>query len=139
MKELKNQRGKEELDNVVIHETCEQMFKDEFITVLMQNSPIPNRNGYFIINTDCVGGKGLHWMCFIKVNKNIYVYDSFGRLSKNMLPLFTKKMTDQGYTIHNTDTYDADQHGYTSVDCGHRCIASLMIYHKLGLKAYMSL
>ena len=63
MKELKTKIGKEELDNVVIDKTCKQMFKDKFITVLMQNSPIPNRNGYFIINTDCIGGKGLHWMC----------------------------------------------------------------------------
>ena len=81
MKELKTKLGTEELDNVIIHKTCEKMFKDKFITVLMQNSPITNRNGYFFINTDCVGCCGIHWMCFIKINKNIYVYDSFGRQS----------------------------------------------------------
>ena len=65
----------------VIHKTCKQMLKDKFITVLMQTSPIPNRNGYFIVNSDCVGGVGLHWMRFIKLTENIYVYDSFGRQS----------------------------------------------------------
>ena len=105
----------------------------------MQNSPIPIRDGYFIINTDVVGGKGIHWIAIVKQSQQIYVYDSFGRQAKHIIPVFYQKMSDRKFTIFNTDTSDADQHGYTSVDCGHRSISALMIMKKYGLKSFMSL
>ena len=105
----------------------------------MQNSPIPLRDGYFIINTDVIGNEGIHWIAIVKQSHNIYVYDSFGRQAKNVIPFFFQKMIDHNYKIFNTDTSDADQHGYTSVDCGHRSISALMIMKKYGLRSFMSL
>lgn len=105
----------------------------------MQNSNIPSKDGYMIINTDFIGGSGIHWIAAYKKGKDIYIYDSFGRLGKNILPNLVKRMKQKGYTIHNTDTKDQDQHGYTSVDCGHRCISALKICKGSGIKAFMSL
>jgi hypothetical protein len=105
----------------------------------MQDSPLPAKNGTFIINTDYTNRGGLHWMSGIIRNKNVYLYDSFGRHSRNILPTFTQNMIARGYKINNADLLDQDQYGNTSVDCGHRCISSLRIYEKYGLRAFMKL
>ena len=105
----------------------------------MQNSPVPIRDGYFIINTDLTGGPGIHWMAVVKQSHNVYVYDSFGRHASNLIPAFVQKMADRGLNVYNTDTSDADQFGYKSVDCGHRSISALLIFNKYGLRAYMAL
>ncbi len=105
----------------------------------MQNSPVPIRDGYFIINTDYIGGPGVHWMAVVKQSQSVYVYDSFGRNANNIIPAFIQKMIDRGFKVYNTDLSDADQHGFTSVDCGHRSISALILHSKYGLKAYMAL
>jgi hypothetical protein len=139
VKDLKSSLGNVALDDITIKKACKKLFGDKFVGVLMQNSPIPLRDGYFIINTDFVGGAGLHWMAVVKKSHNVYIFDSFGRRASNILSSFTQKMIDQGFKIHNTDLTDSDQRGYTSVDCGHRSISALKIHNKYGLKAYMSL
>jgi hypothetical protein len=105
----------------------------------MQDSRIPSKDGYLIINNDFIGGPGIHWLACIKKDKDLYIYDSFGRLGKNILPNLVTRMKQKGYTIHNTDTSDQDQYGYESVDCGHRSCSALMITQKYGIKAYMTL
>jgi hypothetical protein len=89
----------------------------------MQSSPVPIRDGYFIIHTDFIGGPGVHWMAVVNQGHSVYVYDSFGRRATSILPTFVQKMVDHGFKIYNTDLGDADQHGGTRVDCGHRSIA----------------
>lgn len=116
-----------------------KLFKTKFNGVIMQNSKFPTKDGYTIMNNDMLGGSGIHWLAIIKKGKHIYVYDSFGRLSKNILPAFVKKMTTQGYTIHTADPTDQDQYGYTSVDCGHRCLSALMIANTKGVSQFMKL
>lgn len=105
----------------------------------MQDSKFPKTDGYSIMNTDTSGGPGIHWMALIRRGQNVYVYDSFGRLSKSVLPHFTKKMQRQGVKVHTADPTDQDQYGYESVDCGHRCISALAIAKKYGVPAFMSL
>lgn len=139
VKDLKSSLGNVALDDVTIKKTCKKLFGDKFLGCLMQNSPIPLRDGYFIINTDYIGGAGLHWMSVVKQGHNIYIYDSFGRKANNIISSFVQKMVDHGFKIYNTDLSDADQFGYTSVDCGHRSISALMIHSKYGLRAYMAL
>lgn len=105
----------------------------------MQNSNIPSRDGYMIVNNDFIGGPGIHWLACIKQGKNLYIYDSFGRLGKNILPKLVDRMRQKGYIIHDADTSDQDQYGDTSVDCGHRACSALMIAHKYGIRAFMTL
>jgi hypothetical protein len=105
----------------------------------MQNSNIPSRDGYMIINNDFIGGPGIHWLSCIKQGKNLYIYDSFGRPGIKILPKLVAKMKAMGYTIYDADTSDQDQYGNTSVDCGQRSVSALMIAHKYGIKAFLTL
>jgi hypothetical protein len=136
---LKQQLGDIALSDKTLNTVCKKLFNSKFLGVFMQNSNIPSKDGYIIINNDFIGGPGIHWLSGILVGKNMYIYDSFGRLGKNILPKLVARMQSKGYTIYNADTSDQDQYGNTSVDCGHRSISSLMIAQKYGIKAFMTL
>lgn len=107
--------------------------------VYMQDQKIPLKNGTFIINNDIMSNKGIHWCAGVIQGKTIYIYDSFGRRSRNLLPIFTQQMKMLGYKIKNTDLSDRDQNGTKSVDCGHRSVSALKIYKEYGLQGYMKL
>ena len=92
-----------------------------------------------MINTDKKEGSGIHWCSGIKKGKNVYLYDSYGRNSSKILKMFVNKLKKKGYKIHNTDIFDYDQRGHTSSSCGHRCISSLKIADKYGIKSFMML
>ena len=85
---------------------------------------------FSIINTD--NGNGEHWLATFQRGKNIYVFDSFGRPTKNLIPVFYKRAIHAGYTIIDTD-YDADQRD-EQVDCGIRALSWCIICHFKGIK-----
>lgn len=127
------------MSDSLLTKICTKYFKSKFLGVFMQNSKIPIKDGFLIINNDFLGGPGIHWIACILKGKRAYIYDSFGRLAKNVIPKLVKNMKQKGYTILNTDTSDQDQYGYKSVDCGHRSISALLIADKYGTRAYMTL
>jgi hypothetical protein len=136
---LRQQLGNVALTDKTLKSVCSKLFGTKFLGVFMQNSRIPSKDGYMIVNNDFIGGPGIHWLACIKQGKNLYIYDSFGRLGKNILPNLVTRMKQKGYTIHNTDTTDQDQYGNKSVDCGHRCVSALMIAQNYGIRAFMTL
>lgn len=116
---------------------CKKISGIGFTGVYMQNQLPPLRtNSTFIMNNDLTTGEGIHWVAGVVHGKTVYVYDSFGRRSKNLLPIFTQQMKAKRYRIVNTDLSDQDQYGYKSVDCGHRCISALKIYKSYGLRGF---
>ena len=136
---LVDQLGEIALSDKQLNNICSKLFKSKFIGVFMQDSKIPAKDGYMIVNNDLLGNSGIHWLSCVKKKKDIYIYDSFGRHNSKILPIMSSTLKRQGYTIHNTDLSDQDQYGMDTVDCGHRCISSLKICNKYGLKAFMSL
>lgn len=136
VQKLKKTLGNIPLSDTTLKRLGKKLFGSKFIGVKMQNEAFPNKSGYGIMNTDVKGGRGLHWLAVVKMGTQTYVYDSFGRQAKNIVPKFTKRV---GRGVQNADTSDQDQHGYTSVDCGHRCISALMIADKMGTSAFMQL
>jgi hypothetical protein len=139
VKALRASLGNVALDGGTISRKCKQLFGSTFNGVFLQDSKFPAKDGYSVMNNDTSGGKGIHWLAVIKRGKTIYVYDSFGRLTRNILPIFTKNMKAQGFTVKTADPSDQDQYGTTSRDCGHRCISALMIAKKQGIQAFMNL
>ena len=136
---MRQQLGNVALTDKTLKSVCSKLFKTKFLGVFMQNSRIPSKDGYMIINNDFIGGPGIHWLACVLVGKNLYIYDSFGRLGRNILPNLVTRMKQKGYTIHNTDPTDQDQYGNKSVDCGHRCISALQICKDHGIRAFMTL
>jgi hypothetical protein len=131
--------GNVPLTDATVNKEGKAAFGSKWLGVKMQNSQIPNRDGYMIMNNDFLGGSGIHWISIIKKGHNIYVYDSFGRTAGNLLPVFANKMKGRGYKIYNADTSDQDQYGSKSVTCGHRCLSALNIAKTYGIDAFMSL
>ncbi len=100
-----------------------------FKGVYMQDSNIKFNTSAecFIINTDLEGQRGEHWISIYKTkDQNFYIYDSFGRKSKKLLPYFIK---DKKYIDAD---YDPEQMVYQS-NCGQRCLAWLLFREKYGI------
>jgi hypothetical protein len=112
------------------------MFGNKYYKCISVDEPIPQRDCYFIINTDVLKGNGIHWCSGIIRGKTIYVYDSFGRKTNKILKIFHSNARKHGYSVRDTE-YDPEQKGGSS--CGHRCIAGLKIADKYGIKAFMNL
>ena len=118
---------------------CKKIPGIGFKGVYMQNQQNIPTTGCLIMNNDLTGNPGIHWLAIVFKGKTIYVYDSFGRRSRNILPIYTQQMKAKGFRIVNTDLSDQDQYGNTTVTCGHRCISSLKIYKKYGIKGFKQL
>jgi hypothetical protein len=88
--------------------------------------------GFAIVNTDTSNGPGVHWVAIHNHNNKYYIYDSFGRHTKNILNGLYKHIKRCNGTIIDSK-YDAEQADYQK-DCGIRCISWLLIIKCLGVK-----
>lgn len=74
-----------------------------------------NKNEVAICNLDISKNEGTHWIAYVKKNKLVYYYDSFGNLQP---PPELKKYFNKCDILYNNE---ADQ-TYNSVNCGHLCL-----------------
>ena len=87
---------------------------------------------YSIINTD--NGQGIHWTGVYQYHKKVYVWDSFGRDIKQLMPEFVQRARTQGYDIIKANKhYDNEQEANQS-DCGLRSLAWLILAESKGIK-----
>jgi hypothetical protein len=82
----------------------------------------------FIINTDLKGQPGTHWVAVIKNKNTYYIYDSFARTSRRLLPVFTR-----GRLIIDGDTSDAEQFGDSQI-CGQLCLSWIQVVKDHGIR-----
>ena len=97
---------------------------DNFIGVFAANEfpKYINNDSCFIINNKSEG-KGEHWIAIFKRNK-LYGYDSFDRNVHKLSKFWKNK-----YIVNaNKDR----QQSFKEYNCGSRCIAWLMCFHKFG-------
>ena len=83
------------------------------------------KNQYFIINNHRKDQPGEHWIAVIKQNQKFYIYDSFGRSSKDLIPSFIK----------NKKYFDSDndiEQSRDSAICGALCLSWLVCFDRLG-------
>lgn len=102
------------------------LFKNKFKGVFSENNiPKLNRNQYCIVNI-----KNEHWLAMVNDNlKNTYVYDSFGRKSKKILP---EALKSGNGIIYDTD-YNPEQK-YKEMDCGQKCLTFICLFDNYGKK-----
>ena len=81
---------------------------------------------YAILNVDKSNEPGSHWVAVARLNGTNYIYDSFGRKTKKLIP-------DLNSTIRDIDTKDAEQKS-TEDNCGARVMAFLLLIDKFGLE-----
>ena len=80
---------------------------------------------YAILNVDKSNQPGSHWVAVARINGTTYIYDSFGRKTKKLIP-------DLNSTIRDIDTKDAEQKS-TEDNCGARVMAFLLLIDRFGL------
>ena len=78
----------------------------------------PRKYESAIVNLDSGSRNGTHWVCFKKVDKKVYYYDSFGSLPP---PPELKQYFSDCEIYYN---YNREQN-YNSVICGHLCLKFL--------------
>lgn len=88
---------------------------------------------YAIINTDNSRQTGTHWLSVYKNDKTLYIFDSFGRFSKNVIKKFVKSHIDMGFKI--VDVNKTSDQGNSAEDCGLRSMATLLLIKKYGVSS----
>ena len=125
--------GRNALDNFQLDDECKNLFKNKFKFVGLQDELTAEqmKPGYYIINTDENNGSGIHWISLVITPKSVYIFDSFGRPSKQILKTLYKNLNEKKLKIIDSDPKQ-EQKG-NSVICGHLCICFLICCKKYGV------
>jgi hypothetical protein len=78
----------------------------------------PRRVEKVILNLDSIDGNGTHWVCYIKNNRDVNYFDSFGNLPP------PKEVIDYLKDCNIQFNRDCEQEENTVI-CGHLCILFL--------------
>ena len=98
------------------------VYASDRIPKLTQSTP------YAILNLDKTGEPGSHWVSVAKTGNNTFLYDSFARKSKIIIPSLFQSGNGK---IKNIDISDVEQR-ITEENCGSRAISFLLLFDKWG-------
>jgi hypothetical protein len=115
-------------NNLELDKICNILFRKKYLgTFASDKLPLLSKKKPFaIINIDKYGKGGSHWVACAFQNNNIYIYDSFGRKTKKIIPHLRYK------NVIDSD-YDAEQN-VNEDNCGQRCVAWLLVFQTYGKK-----
>jgi hypothetical protein len=130
--ELISKLGRKALSNDTIDKYGKLLFQSKYKGCYAQDTKFELKRGFYIINTDLEKGPGLHWVSLIITPKIAYIYDSFSRDPKKLLPHLLQHLAK--YKIVSSDRRDSEQRGDSAI-CGHNCLAFLLTAQKLGIKS----
>ena len=101
---------------------------DGFIMVCPVNMLDLDKNGIYVVNTDC--GKGRHWVVLYVQDETVEFFDSFGRHPKDVQngDLFMQCIGDKTLVVTSKNV----QHPKSYV-CGWYCLAYAMCRVKFSL------
>ena len=126
--------GREPLDNFQIEAVGKEWFGKKWGFVSDQSKTIPKTpDRYYIVNTaHSDKSPGYHWTAlYISKTGKSYIYDSFARNVKKLMPILEKNIKGRGSVGVNTN--GAEQHIQSSL-CGHISLAFLWCVHQLGIR-----
>lgn len=86
----------------------------------------PKKNECMILNHDSIKNAGTHWTCFVKTDKNVYYFDSFGKLAP---PLELINYLGSDCKIYfNSKRYQK----FNTIVCGHLCLRFLYEFYTVN-------
>jgi hypothetical protein len=91
----------------------------------------PNR--YYVINTSSSGHPGIHWLGLVTQGKHAYLWDSYNRSVKRLVPRLVHSFMKHGYKLGITD-HPMDQKGTSSHVCGQDSLAWLLTVKDIGIE-----
>lgn len=128
-KEFENKFGKGEQTNYFLNKIGKAMFNRRYKgTYPSDMIPQLNNDEYAILNLDDSTKSGSHWVAIAKQNNEVYIYDSFGRKIKKIIPSVVSKYRRIKMTESDKEQ---DEKEYT---CSLYCLAWLYIVDELGFK-----
>lgn len=81
------------------------------------------KNECMVVNQDSIENSGTHWTCYVKKARNVYYFDSFGKLAP---PLELIRYLGSETSIYYNSKRFQD---YDTVICGHLCLKFLYEYY----------
>ena len=129
--------GNKETSNIQLDNICFNIFGSEFVGTFPSDK-IPNlskKRNMCILNLDPSKEQGSHWISCVLEDGIVYVYDSFDRPSKKIIPTLLKKYRIVKNTDQSKLSKPIRQRDYEDT-CGQRCITALIIYKTYGLETY---
>jgi hypothetical protein len=132
-KEIVKEWGNHALNDLEVTKIGKILLGSKYKNTYPQDkTPFTNSSKYFIINVDYLGFSGSHWCAvFQDQNKNMYMYDSFARPSRNLLPYIYKNAKDKGFKLIDVNK-KTDQCQKTNI-CGPLSISWLKSVEKFGI------
>ena len=107
---LSNRLGIKALYDDQLDKVGKILFGDRWGGVFAQDSRIPFKpNMYYIINTDLEKGEGLHWIGLYTSKTQAFLYDSYARNKKKVMPILTKNLKKKGFKVLSSDMKDKEQ------------------------------
>lgn len=82
----------------------------------------PLKNECAVVNLDSIRGPGTHWVCYRKIGKNVYYFDSFGNLRP---PLELMSYFNRSGNVKVTYNHARFQK-FNTTNCGHLCLEFLL-------------
>jgi len=125
--------GRDPLDNFQIDEVGKAWFGVKWGFVSDQSKTIPKTpDRYYIVNTAHSNkSPGYHWTAlYISKSARPYIYDSFARNIKALMPVLEKNIKGRGVGVNSNG---AEQHSQSSL-CGHISLAWLHVVKNLGIR-----
>ena len=128
LKQIENKYGNKETTNIQLNKIGKNLFGNKYIgTFASDQIPVMRSGEYSIVNLDDSSKMGSHWIGLVKYKKKIFIYDSFGRRTFNIIPSLLKS----GNGLVQMTENDAEQDPL-DVNCGQRVISALCVYNQLG-------
>jgi hypothetical protein len=126
--------GRHALNNSEIDTLAQTIYGTRYKGSFAQDEKFELKSGFYIINTDIAKGPGIHWISLYLTPKTSYIYDSFGRDPKTLVPHLTKRLTKAKRKIVSSDRTDKEQRGL-SIICGHLSLSFLSVAKDLGVRS----
>ena len=134
-KKIVSEWGKHALNDLEVTKIGKLLLGSKYKNTYPQDRvPFTNSSKYFIINVDRQGSSGSHWCAiFQDSKKNMYVYDSFARPSRKLLPYLYDMAKKKDYNLINVNK-KSDQHKKSNI-CGPISLSWLSAVNKFGIEA----
>ena len=136
LRQIEKELGIGSTDDTQLEETGTEIFGPAFKGVFPSNKVprLTQKQPYLIANTDRANQPGTHWLALARYLKNpnmVFLYDSFGRPTDELVPWISKqKVVDA--------ELDAEQKEVES-NCGQRCLAWLVVFDEMGPDAALTI
>lgn len=84
---------------------------------------VPRKEESMIINQDSLKNRGTHWTCFVKQDKHVYYFDSFGKLVPPRELI--EYLGSDCKIFYNSEQFQS----FDTVICGHLCLRFLYEFY----------